>query len=66
MVSKTTQTEVMPATNMGYVKVAVQYSTDTFVFNHILVLSINICVENHHLLQTPKVICNFKTDQIIQ
>jgi len=35
--------------NTGLAKVALQYSTDTFVVNQTLVLRINICGENRHL-----------------
>jgi hypothetical protein len=33
----------------GLAKVAVHYSTDTFVVNQSLVLRINICGKNRHL-----------------
>ncbi len=37
----------------GLAKVAVQFSTGSFVINQILVLSINICGKNRHLRQAP-------------
>jgi len=37
--------------NTGLAKVAVQFSSDTFVVNQSLVLHINICGLNHHLRQ---------------
>ena len=40
--------------NTGLAKVAVQYSSDTFVVNQSLVLRINICGENRHLRQARK------------
>jgi hypothetical protein len=40
--------------NMGFAKVAVQCSADTFVVNQTLVLRINICGENRHLRQARK------------
>ncbi len=49
--SVTTLTHKMPVANTGLAKVAVQYSADTFVFNHKFVLRINICGENRHLRQ---------------
>ncbi len=39
--------------NTGLAKVAVQYSTGTFVVNQTLVLRINICGDNRHLRQAP-------------
>ena len=44
MVTKTTHY------NSGLAKVAVQFSADTFVVNQTLVLRINICGKNRHLL----------------
>jgi len=43
-----------PAPNSTYKKLAVQYSADTFVVNQSLVLRINICGENRHLLVAAK------------
>ena len=40
--------------NTGLIKVAVQYSADTFMVNQSLVLRINICGENRHLRQARK------------
>lgn len=37
--------------NSGLEKVAVQYTSDTFVVNQSLVLRINICSKNRHLRQ---------------
>ncbi len=45
------RTERKAADNTGLAKVAVQCSADTFVVNQTLVLRINICVANRHLLQ---------------
>jgi hypothetical protein len=42
------------AYNTGLAKVAVQCSADTFVVNQSLVLRINICGENRHLLVAAK------------
>ncbi len=42
------------AGNTGLAKVAVQYSTDTFVVTESSVLRINICGENRHLRQARK------------
>jgi hypothetical protein len=40
--------------NSGLAKVAVQFSEDSFVVNQSLVLCINICGKNRHLLITAK------------
>ena len=40
--------------NSTYKKLAVQCSADTFVVNQSLVLRINICGENRHLLVAAK------------
>ena len=43
-------TELTAACNSTYKKLAVQCSADTFVVNKSLVLRINICGKNRHLL----------------
>jgi hypothetical protein len=40
--------------NTGLIKVAVQYSADTFMVNQSLVLRINICGKNRQLLVAAK------------
>ncbi|MBS1538046.1 MAG: hypothetical protein JST20_09895 [Bacteroidetes bacterium] len=47
-------TGITTTANTGLAKVAVQYSADTIVVNQSLVLRINICGENRHLLQARK------------
>jgi hypothetical protein len=47
---KQDQTIKQRPANSTYKKVAVQCSADTFVVNQSLVLRINICSENRHLL----------------
>ena len=42
------------AYNTGLAKLAIQWSADTFVVNQSLVLCINICGENRHLLVAAK------------
>ena len=54
------RTKVKTATKSSLAKVAVQYSTDTFVVNQSLVLRINICSENRQLLVAAKRYRNLK------
>ena len=46
--------ERKPTIDTDLAKVAVPYSADTFVVNQTLVLRINICGENRHLLQVTE------------
>ncbi len=50
----TETTNLKPAHNSTYNKLAVQCSADTFVVNQSLVLRINIFGENRHLRQARK------------
>jgi hypothetical protein len=52
--------------NTGLAKVAVQYSSDTFVVNQSLVLRINICGENRHLRQARNRSTQFPCHQLVQ
>ncbi|WP_276975502.1 hypothetical protein [Flavobacterium filum] len=53
------QTE-KPTANTGLVKVAVQFSTGTFVVNQILVLRINFCANNPPPSPSPKIVSGCK------
>lgn len=44
-----TSIQKTPAINSRFLKVAAQYSVDTFFINQIMVLRLYICTENRHL-----------------